>query len=119
MSDAALADQSSRSSPLARHKPSPWFNVLAGAVVVLGKDKEYIAGKTGDIFQAGVVANIATFHKMIATGDFANPTVAPAVQSNLITIMGRTAAYQRRLVTWDEIVNCTERLDPKLSSLKA
>jgi PiT family inorganic phosphate transporter len=36
MSDAALADQLPRSSPLALHKPSPWFNVLAGAVVVFG-----------------------------------------------------------------------------------
>jgi myo-inositol 2-dehydrogenase / D-chiro-inositol 1-dehydrogenase len=66
-----------------------------------------------------VVANIATFHKMITTDDVANLTVPPAVQSNLITIMGRTAAYEHRLVTWDEIVNCTTRLDPKLSALKA
>ena len=90
-----------------------------GAVMLLGKNKEYLAGKTGTIFQAGVVANIAALHKMITTGDFANPTVAPGVQSNIITIMGRTAAYQRRLVTWNEIVNCTERLDAKLSCAKS
>ena len=90
-----------------------------GAVMMLGKDKQYIAGKTGDIFRAGVVTNIATFHKMITTGDFANSTVAPAVQSNIITIMGRTAAYQRRLVTWTEIVNCTERLDAKLGAFSS
>jgi len=90
-----------------------------GAVVLLGKDKEYIAGKTGDIYRAGVVNNIATFHKMITTDDFSNSTVAPSVESNIITIMGRTAAYERRMVTWDEIVKCTKRLDPKLSGLKA
>ena len=90
-----------------------------GNVMLLGRDHEYITGKTSDIYQAGTVANIAAFHKMIATGDFANPTVAPAVESTLISIMGRTAAYQRRLVTWNEIVRCTQRLDPKLSNLKA
>jgi len=90
-----------------------------GAVMMLGKDKEYISGQTGDIYQAGVVNNIATFHKMITTRDFSNPTVAPSVQSNLIAIMGRTAAYERRMVTWEEIVKSTQRLDPKLTDLKA
>ena len=63
--------------------------------------------------------NIATFRKMITTRDFSNPTVAPSVQSNLIAIMGRTAAYERRMVTWEEIVKSTQRLDPKLTGLKA
>ncbi len=90
-----------------------------GNVIMLGKDKEYISGQTGDIYQAGVVNNIATFHKMITTRDFSNPTVAPSVQSTILTVMGRTAAYERRLVTWDEISKCTKHLDPKLTGLKA
>lgn len=90
-----------------------------GQVMMLGKDTEYVTGKTGDIYKAGVVTNIAAFHQMIASGDFSNRTVAPSVESTIVTIMGRTAAYERRMVTWDEIVKCTKLLDPKLSGLKA
>lgn len=90
-----------------------------GPVLLLGKDKEYLSGKTSDIYQAGVVTNIATFHQAIASGDYSNSTVAPSVESTLLTIMGRTAAYERRLVTWDEIQKCDKRLDPKLADLKA
>jgi PiT family inorganic phosphate transporter len=36
MSDIALADQPRVASPVAAQKPNPWFNVLAGVVVVVG-----------------------------------------------------------------------------------
>ena len=90
-----------------------------GPVLMLGKDKEFVSGKTTDIYKAGAVSNIATFHQMITTGNFTNPTVAPSVQSTMVTLMGRTAAYEHRLVTWEEISKCTNRLDPKLAGLKA
>ncbi len=40
------------------------------------------------------------------------------VRSNLVTILGRTAAYTGRLVTWDEIVRSDERLVADLKGLK-
>jgi inorganic phosphate transporter, PiT family len=36
MANAGIADHIPISSPLARQKPNPWFNVLAGAVIVAG-----------------------------------------------------------------------------------
>jgi PiT family inorganic phosphate transporter len=36
MSNVALMDQSRVASPLVAHKPNPWFNLLAGVVVVTG-----------------------------------------------------------------------------------
>jgi len=41
------------------------------------------------------------------------------VRSNLITILGRTAAYEKRTVTWTELLNSKEKLDAGLKGLKA
>jgi len=45
--------------------------------------------------------------------------VAPSVQSNLITVMGRVAAYTGKVVTWEETVHSSEKLDGRLDGLKA
>lgn len=68
-----------------------------------------IKSRMGNLFTEGVVNNIATFHKSITTGDYSNPTVAPSVRSNLTAILGRTAAYAKREVTWDEMMKANEK----------
>ena len=65
------------------------------------------------------MANITTFHESITGGKFDNPTVEPSVRSNLITILGRTAAYGKRMVTWDEMLKSKEKLDANLKGVKA
>ena len=47
------------------------------------------------------------------------PTVAPSVQSNLITVLGRTAAYENGMVTWDAMLKKNEKLEIDLKGLKA
>jgi predicted dehydrogenase len=89
-----------------------------GGQVIIRGENFYRGGKSPGIYQEGAVANIATFYKDITGGNYKNPTVQPSVRSNLITILGRTAAYERRKVTWDEIVNSKEKLDANLKSLK-
>jgi myo-inositol 2-dehydrogenase/D-chiro-inositol 1-dehydrogenase len=89
-----------------------------GQVLIRGKNF-YRGGQTGSIYQDGAVNNIASFHKNITEGNFENPTVAPSVQSNLITIMGRTAAYEKRVVTWDELLKSTKIMEPNFKGLKA
>jgi predicted dehydrogenase len=88
-----------------------------GAVLVRGENY-YNGGKTADIYESGAAANIAAFHKSIVAGDAGNMTVAPSVQSNLITILGRKAAYENRLVSWDELLKDGERLAPNLKGLQ-
>jgi len=78
----------------------------------------YRGGSTKQIYVEGAIANVAAFHTSITGGDVANLTVPPSVQSNLITLLGRKAAYTGKLVTWEEIVKDTERLDGKLEGLK-
>jgi len=87
-----------------------------GNVMIRGK-AFYRGGNTGQIYHEGAVRNIATFHDAIATGKCDNPTVAPSVRSNLVTILGRTAAYTGELVTWDALLKDTTRLDARLKGL--
>ena len=75
-------------------------------------------GETSAIYQQGAVRNIAAFHDSIQRADFSNATVSESVRSNLVTILGRTAAYEGRVVTWDEILRKDERLVPDLTGLK-
>ena len=87
-----------------------------GQVLIKGK-QFYRGGQTPGIYEDGAVANIARFHDAIQKGEVTNGTVAESVRSNLVTILGRTAAYAGRPVTWDEMARSDERLTPNLSGL--
>ena len=89
-----------------------------GGQVLLRGEKFYNGGKTPGIYHDGVVANIATFYGNIIEGHFENITAAPSVQSTLITILGRTAAYRGTTVAWQQIAQSTERLEADLRGLK-
>ena len=89
-----------------------------GQVLIRGK-QFYSGGKTEDHLRAGRGQQ----HRGVPRRDPAgattrNPTVAESVRSNLVTILGRTAAYEGRVVTWDELLRRNERLVPDLNGLK-
>ena len=90
-----------------------------GGNVMIRGENFYRGGGTKQIYVEGASANVAAFHASVTGGDFTNLTVPPSVQSNLVTLLGRKAAYTGKLVTWDELVKDTERLDGKLEGLKA
>ena len=90
-----------------------------GGEVLIRGEQFYRGGKTTDIYTEGAVANIAAFHDAIGSGDVSNPTVAPSVESTLVSVMGRTAAYENRLVTWKEVATDDTRLLPNLKGLRA
>jgi hypothetical protein len=81
-------------------------------------DDAYNGGQTNTIYESGVVNNIKTFHESISNGDFTNPTVAPSVRSNLVTILGRTAAYKNTEVTWANLLRANEKLEFDTKGLK-
>jgi len=68
---------------------------------------------TGDIYKNGAIANIKLFHESIAAGKPINNTRQSA-DSTLAGILGRMAAYEGREVTWEEMMQRAEVLDPKL-----
>ncbi len=87
---------------------------------VMVKAKEFhLDGSVGSLYGDGVVTNIATFYDSIAKGECSNPTVAPSVRSNLTTILGRMAAYENGVVTWDEMMRRKEKFTADLKGLKA
>ncbi len=75
-------------------------------------------GRVDNLYHDGAAANIAAFHEAIAVGRFDNATAVPSVRSTLSTILGRTAAYEKRQVTWDELLKSGKKLDGKLEGLK-
>jgi predicted dehydrogenase len=89
----------------------------AGDVGIKGK-VIYAGGRDGMLYTSGAVRNIATFYDQVTSGKLDYCTVAPAVRSNLATILGRTAAYKQAEFTWDELMQSEERLDPHLAGLK-
>jgi len=89
-----------------------------GDVLIRGKHF-WRGGKCPGIYKDGAVTNIRTFRENVHAGRCDNPTVAPSVRSNLVTVMGRTAAYTGRVVTWDETVGSKERMKLNLEGLKA
>ncbi len=89
-----------------------------GDVMILGKNP-YEGGNTASIYGDGAKRNIDTFYDLITSGDVTNTTVAPSVRSNLTSVLGRTAAYQQREVTWKDLLAADERLEADLSGLKA
>ena len=88
-----------------------------GNVGITGKTP-FAGGPTGNLYTDGTVLNIASFHDSVTRGDYSNGTVGPSVQSNLTTILGRTAAYQHREVTWDEMLKANEKLEFDLKGFK-
>lgn len=89
-----------------------------GGNVMIRGENFYRGGNTKQIYVEGASANVAAFHTAVTGGDVKNLTVPPSVQSNLVTLLGRKAAYTGKLVTWDEILKDAERLDGKLEGLK-
>lgn len=86
--------------------------------VTLRSNEEAFNGDTPNLYADGAVRNIATFHQNVTGKDCSNLTVSPSVMSNLVTILGRTAAYQNREVSWDEMLKACEKLEPDLTGLK-
>ena len=81
--------------------------------------KSYKGGKHGNLYTDGAVSNIDAFHRAIEKGDCANITVPSSVRSNLTTILGRTAAYRKAEVTWDEMLKQGEKLEYSFAGLKS
>jgi hypothetical protein len=90
-----------------------------GGQVQIRGEVPYEGGASPGIYNDGIVANIATFHECITKGRFDNPTVPESVRSNLVTILGRTAAYRGETVYWHQLLNSRERMEPDLKGLKA
>jgi myo-inositol 2-dehydrogenase/D-chiro-inositol 1-dehydrogenase len=91
----------------------------SGDIMVRARDDIYNGGKASNIYDEGVTINVKTFYDSIIKGDYSNLTVAPSVRSNLLTILGRTAAYKGGEVSWDKMLRANEKWTADLKGLKA
>ena len=71
-----------------------------------------------DLYTAGAVRNIASFHKAVVGGKVGNPTVERAVDGCLTCILGREAAARRRRLTMEELLKEDARLEVDLTGLR-
>ena len=90
----------------------------AGKVWLRSREDAY-NGDSANLYLTGVERNVATFYENITKADYSNATVIPSVRSNLTTILGRTAAYKRTEVTWDELLKANEKWEFDTKGLKA
>ena len=84
-----------------------------GEVKIRGSKAGWAGGKTDQIYEEGAVNNIKDFCASIAEGKPIS-NAEESAQSTMTCILGRIAAYENRMVTWDEMLAANTRLDPKL-----
>jgi len=75
-------------------------------------------GQVTDLYQQGIVRNVATFYENVTQESADISTVKRAVDSALTCILGREAASRRVRLTMDEVIRENKRLEVDLTGLK-
>ena len=90
-----------------------------GRALIRGGKGHYGGGSIDNLYAAGAIRNIATFHKNIMEANFTNETVRMAIDSCLATILAREACLRKGRMTMDELLKANDRLEVDLDGLKA
>ena len=99
--------------PLAHAQVNYW-----GKAFVRGGPQQYNGGTIENLYDAGAIRNIASFHQQICAGDFTNATVRRAVDGCLACILGREAAERGTALTMEQLIKENRRLEVNLEGLK-
>jgi myo-inositol 2-dehydrogenase/D-chiro-inositol 1-dehydrogenase len=108
------SSQSPYSGPLGIAGPEPW---TWGASQQPASGQFSATGSFGDNLAQADPEKQKAFVGSIASGQFLNEA-EQGVESALSAMLGRTAAYNGRPVTWDELLASNETLDPRLDIRK-
>ncbi|MCS7313926.1 MAG: Gfo/Idh/MocA family oxidoreductase [Bryobacterales bacterium] len=84
-----------------------------GGHVRITGDNPWPGVEKDDTFREGAIANVKRFVESLRSGNYLN-NVEESVESNLTSILGRMAAYQERVVTWEEMMRSGEKLEARL-----
>ena len=71
-----------------------------------------------NLYEAGAMRNIATFHNLVTSGDYSNGTVRRSVDGALATILAREAAARQVRLTMKELIQENKCLPLDLKGLK-
>ena len=85
-----------------------------GPINIRGQHGNYPGGASPGIFRDGAVQNIKLFLDAIAAGKPIN-NARESANSAITCILGRTAAYTGRIVTWDELIKANQKLEANLN----
>jgi len=84
-----------------------------GGLVRIAGQNAWMGTEKDDTFRQGAINNVKAFIESIRTGKLLN-NAGQAVESTLTAILGRMAAYQQRMVTWDEMMRSSEKWEAEL-----
>lgn len=84
-----------------------------GGLVRITGENAWQGAEKDDTFRQGAINNVKAFVTSIRDGKPIN-NADQSVESNLTAILGRTAAYQQRMVTWEELLQSKERMHADL-----
>ena len=90
-----------------------------GRALIRGGPQQFAGGTIDNLYEAGAVRNIATFHKNVLEGNCVNDTVPLAIDSFLTTILAREACLKKGGMTMADLLRENRRLQVNLSGLKA
>jgi myo-inositol 2-dehydrogenase / D-chiro-inositol 1-dehydrogenase len=88
-------------------------DVHYGGLIRITGQNAWMGAEKDDTFKQGAINNVKAFVASIRDGKPIN-NADQSVESNLTAILGRTAAYQQRMITWDELLQSKERLHADL-----
>jgi predicted dehydrogenase len=91
--------------------------IYGGKAQLRSHDDAY-TGDVLNLYEAGVVRNIAAFYRSVTEGRFENETVKGAVDGALTCILGREAGARHGRLTMDELLKENKRLEVDLTGLK-
>jgi myo-inositol 2-dehydrogenase / D-chiro-inositol 1-dehydrogenase len=83
-----------------------------GGLVRITGEEPWTGAEKDPTFREGTVTNVKDWVDSIRSGKYLNNTVE-SVNSNLAAVLGRMAAVRGRVVTWDEMMQTTDRWDGK------
>jgi myo-inositol 2-dehydrogenase/D-chiro-inositol 1-dehydrogenase len=84
-----------------------------GGLVRITGENAWLGAEKDDTFRQGAISNVKAFIDSIQTGKLLN-NAEVAVESNLTAILGRNAAYQKRTITWEEMLRSEEKFEANL-----
>ena len=76
-------------------------------------------GEVTNLYEAGVMRNIANFHRNITEERFTNDTVSRAVDGALACVLGREAAERKQRLTMEQVIKENRKLEVDLGGLKS
>ncbi len=89
-----------------------------GRALIRGGQQHYAGGTIDNLYAAGAIRNIATFHQNVTGNNFANDTVRMAIDSCLATILAREACLRKDGLLMTELLEENRKIEVNLTGLK-